>query len=209
MALQKFYKKGNMWVLADMVLPSGLCIKKVAASGEIKIVSISTPNPEHYNPFLAKGFFGDFCDEAGNAYASMAAFEAATNAFFVAAPIISDNGLMPVNISTISKGLVSVVHNAIVATATSAIIDCTGFNACLVSSFINGVGSWNVALQGALAADGNFMPLEDNQGNTLETGTRAASVMKLFAPIPNFLKIVATELADGAAITVKIQPINI
>jgi hypothetical protein len=113
------------------------------------------------------------------------------------------------HISEMSKGLITTVHSAITATATSAEIDVTGFNAVLVSVLITGTGTWKADVQGRFDATGTVMDIYDNSDNQLTTGNLTASRMKLFVAVPNFIKIVATEVVDGATCTVRIQPLNL
>lgn len=110
------------------------------------------------------------------------------------------------------KGAVSTVLNGIQANSTSLEIDCSGFNAILVSANFTagaGVGYFNISLQGKFEAGGTYMDLYDNNDNKLETGSITANRIKLFAAVSDFVKVVATEVTDGATVTVKVQPINI
>jgi hypothetical protein len=107
------------------------------------------------------------------------------------------------------KGLAEKVHNGIAATATSDPIDCGGFNAVLVSVLITGAGTWKIDIQGRLDGSDTFVDIYDNNDNQLTTGNLTASRMKLFVAIPGEIKIVATEVADGATCTVRVQPINV
>ena len=107
-----------------------------------------------------------------------------------------------------SKGNAETVHDAITATATSDEIDVTGFNALLVSVLITGTGVWTVDIQGRLDTGGTAMDIYDNNDNQLTTGSISESRLKLFYPVPDLVKVVATEDTDGAACTVRVQPIN-
>lgn len=92
---------------------------------------------------------------------------------------------------------------------TSTTVDCTGFNACLVSVNITGTGTWNVSLQGKFTSDGTFMDIYDNNGNQLSFGNTSTNQIKLFVAIPNYIQVAATEVVDGATLTTKVLPINI
>jgi hypothetical protein len=116
---------------------------------------------------------------------------------------------MSAYISGIDKGLITKTHNAIEATATGEEIDVSGFNAILVETKIVGVGTWKIDIQGRLDGAGTYADLYDNNDNQLTTGNLTASRIKLFAAVPNLIKVVATEVADGATCTVRVQPINI
>lgn len=107
------------------------------------------------------------------------------------------------------KGTVSTALSDISVTTTSSIIDCTNYNAVLISTLITGTGTWNVKIQGNLAFDGTFMDMYDNNGNLLTTGNTSANLIKLCTAIPDFIQVVATEVVDGATLTVRIQPINV
>lgn len=110
------------------------------------------------------------------------------------------------------KGAVSTVFNGIQANATSPVIDCSGYNAVLVSvNFTAGAGTgvFSFALQGKFDTGGVMMDIYDNNGNPLTTGNITTNQVKLFAAVPDFIQVVATEITDGATITVRVQPINI
>jgi len=112
-------------------------------------------------------------------------------------------------LDNVYKGNVITAHSAISATATSAQIDCKGKNAVLVSILITGTGTWKFDIQGRLDGSGTYMDIYDNADSQLTTGNLTASRMKLFVAIPDMIKIVATEVVDGATCTVRVQPINV
>lgn len=114
-----------------------------------------------------------------------------------------------IQISTFKKGTVTTAHNTITSTATSATIDCTGFNACLVSVNISGTGTWKCDVYGMFTSDGTMMPIYDNVGNLLSTGNVSSNQIQLFTAIPNYIEIIATEITNGATVTIKVQPINV
>jgi hypothetical protein len=103
------------------------------------------------------------------------------------------------------KGSVTTAHDAIEATATSAEIDCTGYNAVMVIAEAV-TETWKIDVQGAAGTGGTFVDLYDNYDNQLTTGNLTAARGRLFVAIPNFIKIVATEVVDGGACTVKVIP---
>ncbi|KJS84988.1 MAG: hypothetical protein JM58_09470 [Peptococcaceae bacterium BICA1-8] len=111
------------------------------------------------------------------------------------------------------KGLVTVAHSAIEATATSSAIDCRGYNAILISAAISvAVALWTFKVQGALSSTDTFADCYElaNTGSmaAMSYQTNASKVF-LFKGIPDYVKIVATEDADGATVTVKVQPLNV
>lgn len=112
-------------------------------------------------------------------------------------------------VSLDTRGNVKTVHSAISATATSSEIQITGYNAVMVSCDITGTGTWKVDIQGRLDSNGVVMDLYDNNGNQLTTGNITADRMQLFLVCPELIKVVATEVADGATLTVTIQPMNV
>ena len=107
------------------------------------------------------------------------------------------------------KGNVIVAHNAIDATATSTEIGIAGYSAVLVSIIINGVGTWKIDIQGRLNVNGTIADIYDNNDVQLTTGNITASRMKLFVAVPELIKIVATEVVNGATCTVTVQPLNL
>jgi len=113
------------------------------------------------------------------------------------------------DIDKIHKGNVTTAHSAIAATATSKFIKTKGFNAALVKVTIAGTGTWKIDVQGCNTEQGTFVDVYDNYDNQLTTGNLTASRMRLFVGLPDNIKIVATEVADGATCTVEVQPINI
>jgi alpha-D-ribose 1-methylphosphonate 5-phosphate C-P lyase len=113
------------------------------------------------------------------------------------------------NVVSIGKGAITTALNAISVTTTSSEIDVTGYNAVLVSVNITGTGTWKVDVRGRFDVDGTVMDIFDNNNQQLTTGNLTASRMRLFVSVPNLITIVATEVADGATCTVRVQPINI
>lgn len=112
-------------------------------------------------------------------------------------------------IDSIYKGNVTPAHSAISGTATSAPIDCRGYNAVLVKVAISGTGTWKIDVQGCNTPQGTFVDVYDNYDNQLTTGNLTASRMRLFVAVPDNIKIVATEVSGTATCTVEVQPMNI
>lgn len=113
-------------------------------------------------------------------------------------------------IDAIYKGNVTPVHTAIDATASTSIsVPCKGYNALLVKVTIAGTGTWKIDVQGCNTTSGTFVDIFDNYDNQLTTGNVTASRMRLFVAVPDYIKIVATEVASGATCTVAVQPMNI
>jgi hypothetical protein len=119
---------------------------------------------------------------------------------------------MYTQIDQMIKGNVTTVHSAIEATATSAKVDCRGYNAILVDVTLSGAANWTFKVQGSLTENGTYKDVyEQNAAGTwtLASYQFNASRMFLVRGIPDFVKIVATEDADGQNATVKVQPLNI
>ena len=113
------------------------------------------------------------------------------------------------NIVSIGKGAITTALNAITGTTTASEVNTEGFNAVLVSVNISGTGTWKVDVRGRFDVSGTVMDIFDNNDRQLTPGNLTASRMRLFVSIPNLITIVATEVADGATCTVRVQPINI
>jgi hypothetical protein len=110
------------------------------------------------------------------------------------------------------KGPVTTAHSAIQATATSAPIDCTGYNAVLVEASISATFNWTFKVQGCLTENGTYVDCYElaNTGSmALMSYQTNASKVFLFKGIPDWIKIVATEDANGATVTVRVQPLNV
>lgn len=83
MALIKFYKTGEKWVLGNYDgYPAGTCVRHIdPTSGIIRIRPANAPG--NSDKSIVKGLPTEFCNESGVAYADLAAFKAATDDFFV------------------------------------------------------------------------------------------------------------------------------
>ena len=117
-----------------------------------------------------------------------------------------------VDVYNMTKGRVTIAHNNIEATTTSEAINCTGFNAVLVYFYTSAANNWTIKVQGSYAKDGTYADCYElaNTGSmaSMSHKTNADSVF-LFKGIPDWIKIVATEDADGAKVTVRVQPLNV
>lgn len=107
------------------------------------------------------------------------------------------------------KGTVTTAHSDIIATATSKAIDTKGYNALLVYFTISAAQNWTIKVQGSDSRNGTYADCYE----LANTGSMAAMSYQLnanrvflFKGIPDWVKIVATEDADGATVTVKVQP---
>ena len=110
-------------------------------------------------------------------------------------------------------GGVTVAHSAITGTATSAEIDCRGYNSLLVEANITvATKLWTFKLTGCLTSGGTFSDVYElaNTGvMTVMSYQTSTSKIFLFRGIPSFVKIVATEDEDGATVSVRVQPLNL
>lgn len=123
-----------------------------------------------------------------------------------------DSGNDSINVNKMGKGSVTTAHNAITATATSAEINCVGYNAVLVYVTISDTYNWTFKVQGCPTTGGTFVDWYE----LANTGSMAAMSYQcnasrgfIFKGLPDYIKIVATEDQDGATVTVKAQPLNI
>jgi hypothetical protein len=107
------------------------------------------------------------------------------------------------------KGIKTVAINAASGTTTSSEINIGDNNAILIDVVISGSGTWKIDVQGELVSGGTFKDIYDNYDNQLTTGNITANRMRLFVAVPKFIKIVATEVVNGATCTVNVMPITI
>lgn len=121
-----------------------------------------------------------------------------------------DASLDDIDVSKMSKGAVTVAHNAITATATSDEIDCRGFNGLLVHWVSDQTDkTWVISITGAMGSGLTFVPLLDKTtGLAASEITTDISGWFVISNVPDYVKIVATETDDGATVTCKVQPFN-
>lgn len=115
-----------------------------------------------------------------------------------------------IDVAKMSKGAITTVHNAITATATSAEVDCRGFNSLLVHWVSSATDkTWVISVTGAMGSGLTFVPLLDKTtGLAASEITTDISGFFVISNIPDYLKIVCTEVDDGATVTCKVQPFN-
>lgn len=117
-----------------------------------------------------------------------------------------------VDVAKMSKGSRTVAHNAITATATSNEVDCRGFNSVLLDVDLSAANNWTFKIQGCTVSGGTFKDCYEqaNTGTmTLMSYQTNASKIFVFKGVPDYIKVVATEDADGATCTVAVQPLNL
>jgi hypothetical protein len=100
-----------------------------------------------------------------------------------------------------------IAHSAIAGTATSAEIATGGANIVQVDVEITGAGTWKIDLQGSRLSGGTFKAMYDTFGNQLTTNNITASRMQTFYIVADYIKVVATEVVDGATCTVYLTPV--
>ena len=121
-----------------------------------------------------------------------------------------DSSLDSIDVDKMTKGAITTAHSAITDTATSAEIDCRGFNSLLVH-FVSDANdkTWTISVQGAMGSGQTFVPLLDKAtGLVASEITTDISGYFTISNIPDYVKIVATEVDDGATVTVTVQPFN-
>lgn len=126
------------------------------------------------------------------------------------------NNIGDMDVLTMQKGSVTTAHNAITATATSAEIDCRGYNAVSVEMACSAfsTGNWVAAILGCAVSSGTFGPCfsPKDDGTFVAQATPAISAdgntTYYFKGIPNYIEIEATRTTDGT-LTCKVTPMNL
>jgi hypothetical protein len=115
-----------------------------------------------------------------------------------------------IDVAKMSKGAITTVHSAITATATSAEVDCRGFNSLLVHWVSSATDkTWIISITGATGSGLTFVPqIDKTTGLAISAITTDISGFFVINDIPDYIKVVATETDDGATVTCKVQPFN-
>jgi hypothetical protein len=121
-----------------------------------------------------------------------------------------DSSLDSIDVDKMTKGAITTAHSAITDTATSAEIDCRGFNSLLVHFVSDAIDkTWTISVLGAMGSGLTFVPLLDKAtGLAASEITTDISGFFVISNIPDYIKIVATKTDDGATVTCKVQPFN-
>lgn len=123
-----------------------------------------------------------------------------------------DADIDDIDVSKMSKGAVTTAHSAIAETATSAEIDCRGYNAILVKAFaFSAAENWTFKVQGSMTSGGTFVDIYEqaNTGAMVAMSHQCnAAMMFPFRGIPDYVKIVATRDGGASTVTVKVHPFN-
>lgn len=113
-----------------------------------------------------------------------------------------------IDVAKMSKSSIITAHNAISSTATSTEISSVGYNAILLHVVITGTGTWEASITSSPTSGGTFVDTYD--GTTkVSTGGLTESRCVLLRGITDYVKVVATELVNGATCTVKVQLLNL
>jgi hypothetical protein len=186
-----FYQlDSNRWLIGDMRVPKGKYILE-------PIQNTTKFNLRNIESFVIINTYDavNCCDANGVSYGTFDKIDAATSDFFL------NTG--------VTKGSTTLALNGVLVSQYSNDISCKGYNACLVSVNLSGTGIWNISIQGKFTSDGTYMDLYDNNGNQASFGNISTNMLRTFIGMPDFIKIVATEITDGSTLTVKVQPINL
>ena len=121
-----------------------------------------------------------------------------------------------IGVASIPKGSVFPAHTAIIATATSAEIDCRNFNTISVECAVSAItsGNWLVEILGCALSGGGtygncFTPKDDGTFAQQKTPVLNANgnTTYYFRGIPNYVKIKATRTTDGT-LSCTVTPMN-
>lgn len=126
--------------------------------------------------------------------------------------IRQDNPLPVSNYKSAAISAATLGLNTVTATTTSNEIDARGFNAVLIKVTLDAAANWTTKLQGCFNSGGTFVDLYEqaNTGAMVQMSYQCnSSRMILFKGIPDYIKIVATEDADGAKYSAEVQLLNV
>jgi|GEM_PF-4237149 len=115
-------------------------------------------------------------------------------------------------VKSANKGSVTTAHSEISDTATSAEIDCRGFNSLIVyAGPFTAAENWTFKIQGSMTSGGVFVDMYEmaNTGSMalMSYQCNAARAFVLHG-MPDYIKVVATRDGGASTITCKVQPFN-
>ena len=118
------------------------------------------------------------------------------------------------DIDKMNKGNVTTAHSAITATATSAKINCKGYNALLVLVDLSATGTpnWTITVNGAMGEQETAVAwnqIDNASVVAMSSGALTADAGFTFIGVPDWVTITATENSGTGTCTVKVQPFNI
>lgn len=174
---------------------------------------IANPIPQHFNPAIDdyEPTYGrnnairtELYDNDGNPVSNSAPVPTTMTT-------VLDSDYDSIDVDKMGKGGIVTAHDSITATATSVEVDCRGYNSLLLQVNLSDSCNWTFKVQGCMTSGGTFVDCyEANTGAmALMSYQCNASRIFVFKGIPDYIKIVATEDADGATVTVKVQPLNL
>ena len=116
-----------------------------------------------------------------------------------------------VNQIQLAKGTKKVLMDSITATTTSVRQEVKGHNALILYvDFEAGSGTFTVKIQGKMpGTTDTYLDMYDNAGNLMQLASITADRAQLFVGIPDDFRIVATEDADGATISVAYELLSV
>ena len=107
----------------------------------------------------------------------------------------------PINRRPNAKGSAVVAHDEITANATSAEIDCRGYNSIIIHWESDKTNkTWTIQILGSATSGGSFVEWITSAGvsNLYTTDISGFFVVQ---GVPDFIKVVATEVDDGATVS--------
>jgi hypothetical protein len=112
------------------------------------------------------------------------------------------------------RGDVTLAHDTVSSTATSAAVSCVGYNCLLVAVTLSAGGSpnWTITVNGAFNADDTAIPWNQISGGSLVAMTSGALTTSkgfLFTGVPDYVTITATENSGTGTCAVEVQPVNV
>ena len=119
---------------------------------------------------------------------------------------------LPSSVMGITKGLVTNAHTGI--TASVAVGSCVPIDLRAGSGIHGhfeitaGTGSWTIDLYGCPTVDGTYVPQYDVDGGLLSRIAITSSRGWIWPAVgANYIKIVPTEVVDGATVNISVTPI--
>jgi hypothetical protein len=116
-----------------------------------------------------------------------------------------------INVAKMSKGQLQTATalglSGMTATTTSNEIDCREFNGLEIDFGIAGTGKWEVEITGCSISGGTFKSVYLGRSSTpLKRSNLTANSIFSFPITSNYTKIVATEITNGATVTINATP---
>lgn len=193
---------GTLNVSGTIALPTGAATSAKQDTGNASLASIKT------------AVEGATPDTTASDFAAIHAHLAAVETLLQTTGITIlplDSSIDSIDVDKMAKGPVTTAHSAITATATSAEIDCRGYNSLLIHLETASTDkTWTISILGAMGSDLTFAPHLD-KATGLADSVIATDISGFFVvnDIPDYVKVVATDTDDSStAMTLKVQPFN-